>query len=179
MLITACGGPSFRGSPLDTPLAIPDLTLTDEHGQPFRLGDQRGNVMLLFFGYTSCPDVCPTTLATWRRVHEGLGNDAAKVRFVFVTVDPERDTAERLQLHVDAFNPDFVGLTGSAAELESLYQAFDVKFEKNDVPESALGYLISHTATTFVVDPEGMWRLRETYGTEVEDLIYDIRQLLE
>jgi protein SCO1/2 len=179
IVLSACGGPSFRGSPLDEPPSVPDVTLIDEHEQPFRLSDQQGNVVLLFFGYTSCPDVCPTTLATWRKVHQGLGSDVERVRFVFVTVDPERDTPDRLQLHVDAFNPDFVGLTGPPADLESLYQVFDVKFEKNTSSGSALGYLISHTATTFVLDPEGKWRLRETYGTAVEDLVYDIRQLLE
>jgi len=137
------------------------------------------DVVLFFFGYSSCPDVCPTTLATWRRVHEALGEDAERVRFVFVTVDPERDTPERLGMHVDAFQPDFVGLTGSQAELEAVYQVFDVFHEKDTSSQSALGYLVSHNATTFVVDPQGQWRLRESYGTLVEDLVHDIRQLIE
>ena len=177
--LAACGGPSFRGSVLAEPVDVPGFVLTDENGEPFRLGDQRGDVVLLFFGYTSCPDVCPTTLATWRKVHEGLGEDADRVRFAFVTVDPERDTPERLGLHVNAFNPDFVGLTGTPEELEPVYETFGVFYEKDTSSGSALGYLINHTATTFVVDPEGRWRLRETYGTEVEDIVYDIRQLLE
>ena len=158
---------------------MPDFALTDQHGSLFRLSDQRGNVVLLFFGYTQCPDVCPTTLATWRRVHEGLGDDADRVRFVFVTVDPERDTPERLGLHVGAFNPDFIGLTGEPDELQAVYQVFDVFFEKDTSSGSAAGYLISHTATTFVLDPEGNWRLRETYGTPVEDLVYDVHELLQ
>jgi protein SCO1/2 len=135
--------------------------------------------VLLFFGYTSCPDVCPTTLATWRQVYESLGGDADRVRFVFVTVDPERDTTERLGMHVDAFQPDFVGLTGSQEDLEAVYEIFDVFYEKDTSSQSALGYLVSHTATTFVLDPEGRWRLRESYGTLVEDLVHDIQQLLE
>ena len=179
VLLAACGAPSFRGSVLETPMAVPDFTLVDQDGQPFRLSDQQGKVLLLFFGYTSCPDVCPTTLATWRKVHEALGADADQVRFVFVTVDPERDTAERLGLHVQAFNPDFVGLTGSPEALDAVYQVFDVYYEKDTSSGSALGYLISHTATTFVLDKEGTWRLRETYGTEVNDLVHDIRQLLK
>ncbi len=178
LLVSACGSPSFRGSPLDPPVDVPDFQLVDEHGQAFRLSEQRGRVVLLFFGYTSCPDVCPTTLATWRQVHEGLGEDAERVRFVFVTVDPERDTTERLGMHVDAFQPDFVGLTGSQEELEAVYEIFDVFYEKDTASQSALGYLVSHTATTFVIDPQGKWRLRESYGTLVEDLVYDIRQLL-
>lgn len=179
LLLGGCGAPSFRGTVLDPPVPVPDFQLVDEHGQPFRLSDQRGRVVLFFFGYSSCPDVCPTTLATWRRVHEALGEDAERVRFVFVTVDPERDTPERLGMHVDAFQPDFVGLTGSQAELEAVYQVFDVFHEKDTSSQSALGYLVSHNATTFVVDPQGQWRLRESYGTLVEDLVHDIRQLIE
>jgi protein SCO1/2 len=177
--LTACGGPSFRGSVLDEPVDVPDWTLYDQHGDPFRLSDQQGNVVLLFFGYTSCPDVCPTTLATWRKIHEALGDNAQRVRFVFVTVDPERDTAERLGLHVNAFNPDFIGLTGTPEELDRVYQVFDVYHEKDASSGSALGYLVNHTATTFVLDPEGRWRLRETYGTEAADIAHDIQQLLE
>jgi protein SCO1/2 len=164
---------------LEEPVAVPDLALADQHGGTFHLSDQRGSVVLFFFGYTQCPDVCPTTLATWRKVHQALGDDAERVRFVFVTVDPERDTPERLGLHVGAFNPDFVGLTGTQEELEAAYAIFDVYYEKDTSSGSAAGYLVSHTATTFVLDPEGQWRLRETYGTEVEDIVHDIRQLLK
>jgi protein SCO1/2 len=177
--LTGCGGPSFRGSVLDEPVDVPDWTLNDEHGDLFRLSDQQGNVVLLFFGYTSCPDVCPTTLATWRKIHEALGDKAQRVRFVFVTVDPERDTAERLGLHVNAFNPDFIGLTGTPEELDPVYEAFDIYYEKDTSSGSALGYLVNHTATTFVLDPEGRWRLRETYGTEAADIVHDIQQLLK
>jgi protein SCO1/2 len=178
-VLAACGAPLFRGSVLEEPVAVPDLTLNDQHGVPFHLSDQQGKVVLLFFGYTQCPDVCPTTLATWRKVHAALGKDAEQVRFVFVTVDPARDTPERLGLHVNAFSPDFVGLTGSQEDLEAVYGVFDVYYQKDTSSGSAAGYLISHTATTFVIDPEGQWRLRETYGTLVEDIVYDIRQLLE
>jgi protein SCO1/2 len=179
LLLSGCGPASFRGSVLEDPVDVPDFTLTDQSGQPFRLSDLQGKVVLLFFGYTSCPDVCPTTLGTWRKVHEGLGNDAERVRFVFVTVDPERDTPERLGMHVQAFNPDFVGLTGSPEELAAIYDFFGIIHEKDTSSGSALGYLVNHTATTFVLDPDGKWRLRETYGTEAEDFIHDIRQLLD
>lgn len=179
LLLAACGSPSYRGSVLDEPVTVSDFTLTDQDGRPFRLSDQRGKVVLLFFGYTSCPDVCPTTLGTWRKVHQALGQDAGQVRFVFVTVDPERDTVERLGLHVNAFNPDFVGLTGTPEELEAVYDLFGVVHEKDTSSGSALGYLVNHTATTFVIDPDGTWRLRETYGTESEDYVHDIQQLLK
>lgn len=179
MVLVACGGPSFRGSVLDQPVAVPDFGLTDQRGEAFRLSSQRGNVALLFFGYTQCPDVCPMTLATWRQVHEKLGDDADRVRFIFVTVDPERDTVERLRLHVSAFHPEFIGLTGTPDELEAVYEVFDIFSEKDTSSGSATGYLITHTATTFVLDPEGRWRLRESYGTPVEDLVHDIQLLLK
>jgi protein SCO1/2 len=181
VVLNSCGPapPSFRGSVLEEPVPVPDFVLTDQEGQPFRMSDQKGRVVLLFFGYTSCPDVCPTTLATWRRAHEMLGDDASSVEFVFVTVDPERDTAERLGLHVHAFNPSFVGLTGSQEELESVYDIFDIFYEVDETSQSALGYLVNHTATTFVVDGEGQWRLRIPYATPAEDIVHDIQQLLE
>jgi protein SCO1/2 len=181
LLLCACGAsaPEYRGSVLEEPQAVPGFVLTDQYGEPFDLSQQRGDVILLFFGYTNCPDVCPTTLATWRTVYEDLGNDADRVRFVFVTVDPERDSQERLGMHVNAFNPDFVALTGTQDELEAVYDFFDVFYEKDTSSGSALGYLVNHTATTFVIDPEGLWRLRITYGTPVEDIVHDIRILLE
>ena len=178
-LLAACGGPSFRGSVMDEPVPVPGFTLQDHTGQPFRLADQRGNVVLLFFGYTSCPDVCPTTLATWRQVHDLLGDEAGRTRFVFVTVDPERDTGERLGRHVQAFNPDFLGLTGAPEQLQEVYDIFGVYHEVDTTSQSALGYLVNHTATTFVLDPEGVWRLRETYGTLAEDIAHDVQQLLK
>lgn len=179
VLVAACGGPSFRGSELGAPVHVPDFELVDQFGQAFRLSDQQGQVVLLFFGYTSCPDVCPTTLASWRRVHDELGGDAERVRFLFVTVDPERDSPDRLGLHVNAFHPDFVGLTGAQDALEPVYSTFNVIHERDTSSGSALGYLVNHTATTFVLDAEGLWRLRETYGTLDEDLVHDIRQLLD
>jgi protein SCO1/2 len=169
----------FRGSVLSQPVPAADFTLTDQHGQPFRLGDQRGKVVLLFFGYSSCPDVCPTTLSNWKQVHAGLEDDAQQVRFVFVTVDPARDTPERLQQHLALFSPDFIGLAGTLEELESVYRAYGVYYEKVEAPESALGYLVNHTSSDYVIDTEGNWRVRHTFGTPPQDIVHDIRELLK
>lgn len=179
-VLVACesAAPAFRGTVLDPARPVEDFTLTDQQGETFQLSNQRGQVVVLFFGYTFCPDVCPTTLATWKKVHEALGEDADQVRFVFVTVDPARDTPERLGEHVERFNPDFVGLTGPVEALEAVYQTFGVFYEKDTASESAAGYLVSHTASVFVLDTEGNWRLHHSFGTPVEDIVHDIRQLL-
>jgi protein SCO1/2 len=171
--------PSFRGTVLDPGRTVQDFSLTDQNGQVFRLSDAQGKVVLLFFGYTFCPDVCPTTLGTWKQVHDALGKDAENVRFVFITVDPERDTAEQLKGHVQLFNEDFIGLTGSLAELTPVYQDFGVFFEKDTETESAAGYLVNHTASAFVIGPDGVWRLRHSFGTPEEDIVHDIQQLLK
>jgi protein SCO1/2 len=179
--LVACGpdDASFRGTALDPARPVRDFVLTDQHGQPFRLSDQHGKVVVLFFGYTFCPDVCPTTLSIWKRVDEALGEDAENVRFVFVTVDPERDTREQLKQHVEIFNKDFVGLTGALEDLTPVYQTFGVYYEKDAETESAAGYLVNHTASAFVVDGEGQWRLKHSFDTPEEDIVHDIRQLLD
>lgn len=169
---------ALRGQQLDPPRPVPDLVARDQRGQVFRLADQRGNVVVLFFGYTTCPDVCPATLARWKRVRQQLGEDAARVRFVFVTVDPERDTAQKVRKYLALFSQDFIGLVGSESELRPFYQAFGAGFEKVPQPGSAAGYLVAHTAAVPVVDTQGRWRLRFTQETSVDDYVHDLRVLL-
>lgn len=134
--------------------------------------------MLLFFGYTTCPDVCPATLARWKRVRQELGTDAERVRFVFVTVDPERDTPQRVREYLGLFSPDFVGLVGSEKDLQPFYRTFGAVFEKVPQPGSATGYLVAHSAHVPVVDTRGRWRLRFNPETSVEDYVHDLRVLL-
>jgi protein SCO1/2 len=180
LFLPACSAnaPTFNGTVLDPPKPVADFSLTDQNGGTFRLSEQRGHVVMLFFGYTFCPDVCPTTLAKWARVHEALGQEAQDVRFVFVTVDPQRDTPERLGQHMAVFNADFIGLTGPDDELEQVYQDFGVYHEKDTSTASAAGYLVSHTASAFVVDKEGRWRLVHSFDTPSDEIVHDIRQLL-
>jgi protein SCO1 len=180
LLLPACGGnaPKFNGTVLDPPKPVADFSLTDQNGGTFRLSEQRDHVVLLFFGYTFCPDVCPTTLGKWARVREALGQEAQDVRFVFVTVDPQRDTPERLGQHMAVFNADFIGLTGPDDALEQVYQSFGVYHEKDTSTESAAGYLVNHTASAFVVDKQGRWRLVHSFDTPADEIVDDIRQLL-
>lgn len=177
-VLAGCGGPSFKGEPRKTVTDAPDFTLEDQNGRPFKLSEQRNNVVLLFFGYTYCPDVCPTTLTDFREVHRLLGSDAGKVRFVYVTVDPERDTPERLKQYVNIFNPSFYGLSGKPEVLEPVYQAYQIVHEKVTPEGTVAEYFINHTASVAVIDRDGKWRLNEPYGTNPDDIVHDIRLLL-
>ncbi len=180
LLLIACGETlTFRGTEVHPPRLAQDFTLTDQHGRPFRLSEQQGRPVLLFFGYISCPDVCPTTLGTWKQVHKALGEDASRVRFVFVTVDPEKDTPEKMQTHLNLFGADFVGLTGTAQELEPVYRAYGIYHNKVYVASSQLDYTVDHTATEFLIDPQGNLRVTYSFGTMPEDIAHDLQQLLK
>ena len=112
-------------------------------------------------------------------MEKALGPDADRVRFVMVTVDPERDTAERMRVHMDLFSPNFLGLTGTLEELEPVYRAYGIYREKVLVEGSMVKYTVDHTATTFLVDPEGQLRLTYTYGTPADDIVHDLQLLLK
>jgi protein SCO1/2 len=176
--MAGCQQPTFKAQVMESPRPVPALTLTDQHGHPFNLGDQRGRVVLIFFGYTRCPDVCPLTLGTFRETARMLGSDADRVRFVFVTVDPEIDTPEFLDRYLRLFNPQFVGLSGSPTSLDPVYRFFGAAFKKVPVKNSAAGYLMAHSTNVPVIDREGRWRLNVNHDAAAADVAHDIRQLL-
>lgn len=134
----------FKGGLLIPPRPAPDFTLTAADGRPFRLQDQRGAVIALSFGYTFCPDVCPTTLAELVQVKKRLGEPGKKLRIVFITVDPERDTLERLREYTKAFSHGFAALTGPPERLAQVRKAYGVVAEKRVVPGTAATYLVDH-----------------------------------
>jgi protein SCO1/2 len=169
---------TYQGVLIDPPARAADFEMPDQHGVPFRLSEQRGKVVLIFFGYTNCPDVCPVTLSEYKRVKEQLGDKADQVRFVFISVDPERDSAERLKVYINNFDPDFIGLTGDQAELEQIMVDYGVYAERVDVG-SAAGYLVDHTARTYAIDKNGNWRLNYPFGMETDKVYEDILHLLE
>jgi len=169
----------FRGELMREAPPAADFTLTDQNGLPFRLIDQRGRVVLIFFGFVQCPDVCPATLSTWSKVAKQLGDDRDAIRFVLVTVDPERDTPARLGKHLSIFGPDFIGLTGTAEELDAVYAAYGVTHRQVRFFDSAEGYLVEHTSRTFLVDPLGTLRLQYDFDTRPDDLFTDVRWLLD
>jgi protein SCO1/2 len=180
-LLSACGGQpyQFRGTTLEPPSQAADFTLADHNGQSFTLSEQRGNVVLMFFGFTSCPEVCPTTLAEMRAARKELGADAEKVRVVFVTVDPERDTPDRMKRYVTNFDPSFTGLIGTEAELKPIYEAYGVTAIRRELPNSGLKYTMDHTAHTYVIDQQGRLRSLLQYGAPVEDIVSDVRYLVK
>jgi protein SCO1 len=154
-----------------------DFALTDHNGKPRTLADFRGKVVLLFFGFTQCPDVCPTTMVEMASVLQMLGPDAAKVQVLFVTVDPERDTRELLAQYVPAFHPSFLGLYGDAEALRKMAKDFKVFYAKSPgaTPDS---YSMDHTAATYVFDQNGKVRLYARSGNGAAPIAQDIKQLL-
>ena len=153
------------------------LALTDHNGKARTLDDFRGKVVVLFFGFMSCPDVCPTTLAELAQVAKALGPDAEKLQVLFVTVDPERDTPERLRQYVPSFHPDFVGLHGDAAATAQAAKEFKIFYQKQ--PQPGGDYSMDHSAGTYILDPHGRLRLLAQYGAGANTLLHDIRLLLQ
>jgi len=172
------GEASFYGATLDPPRAAPDFSLADQHGGRFRLSEQKGDVVVLFFGYTSCPDVCPGTLAQYRHVKRTLGEEAERVQFIFVTVDPERDSRERLYEYINLFDPEFKALWGELEELQAVWRAYGVYVEKVDAPGSSAGYLVNHTSVSYVIDTDGNLRLIHLYGMPDDQVIHDLKRLI-
>jgi protein SCO1/2 len=153
-----------------------ELALTDHNGRPRTLADFRGKVVTVFFGFTHCPDVCPTTLAEMAQVVKALGPDGDRVQVLFVTVDPERDTQQTLARYVPAFHPGFLGLYGDAEATARAAKAFKVYFQKQPAKDGH--YSVDHSAGTYILDREGRLRLFAGYGTGAPVLLHDIRLLL-
>ena len=168
----------FHGTMINPPLPLTDFSLETSNGEKFRLSDQKGKIVLLFFGYTSCPDVCPVTLATFKQVHERLGEKAQRVKFVMITADPERDDPDKVGAYVSQFNSEFVGLSGSLSDLCEVWNELGVFVEKED-SGSASGYLVSHTSSVYVIDENGALFLMMPYGTDYIETTDDLLQLLK
>ena len=178
-LVNACvrSPASFKATDITGATFARDFALTDQSGQPRVLADFKGKVVVVFFGYVQCPDVCPTTLSTLREVREKLGADGDKLQVVFITVDPERDTGEVMSLYVPAFHPSFVGLRGDAAATEKVAKEFRVLFLKNP-GKSPTSYTVDHSAGVFIFDTQGKIRLYASQNMTVDAYVHDIQALL-
>ena len=171
------GAPKFRASDVTGTAYGREFALAGHDGKPRTLADFHGKVVVLFFGYTQCPDVCPTTLSELAEAMKRLGPDAERVQVLFATVDPERDTPELLAQYVPAFNPSFLGLTGDAEATARTAKEFRIMYQKQPGRNPG-AYTMDHSAGTFVFDPQGRLRLYVSYGQGPEVFVHDIRELL-
>lgn len=179
LAVAGCGGaPDFRATDVSGATDWGrDFALTDANGQVRRLAEFRGRAVVLFFGYTQCPDVCPTTLSAMAEVAKLLGSDAARLQVVFVTLDPERDTPALIAEYMAQFNPGFLGLRGDRTATEAVAKEFKVFYTKQAAGKSG-AYTLDHTAGSYVFDPQGRLRLYIRHGAPAADIAADLRLLL-
>lgn len=161
----------------DPPRAAPDFSLGGSNGADVKLSRYRGKVVALGFGYTSCPEICPTTMAFLAQARKELGAAAADFQVLYVTVDPERDNADKLRKFVTAFDPSFVGATGTSAQLAAVRNAYGVQMKRLP-PMSDGNYLIHHSSFVYLIDRGGDIRAMMPYGVSVDDIVHDVKALL-
>lgn len=176
LALAGCGpdAPKLHGMDLSG-MPTGDFQLQDTGGQERRLADYRGHPVMLFFGFTQCPDICPTALTRAIEIKGLLGADAGKLRVLFITVDPERDTPEILRAYTQAFDPAFVGLRGDAEQTRAAAQSFKVFYQKVATGSS---YTMDHTALTYVIDAQGKLRLALRHQQTAEQCVEDLRTVL-
>jgi protein SCO1/2 len=155
-----------------------DFVLTDQNQQRFELSSLRGNVVLIFFGYTSCPDVCPTTMAKLNSVYKKLGKDAERVKTVYITVDPGHDTPEVLKTDLAIFHIGAIGLTGTKAEIDKVVAQYGASYEITPAPESAAKYTVSHSTNIYGLDTAGRTRILFHYESTPDEIAQGIREIL-
>jgi protein SCO1 len=176
-VLAACGGsgPKFKSTDITGVDYGKSLELEDTSGRVRHLADFRGKAVVLFFGFTHCPDVCPTTLADLAGVMKALGADADRVQVLFVTVDPERDTPQDLDQYVHAFDPRFIALRGDPAATARVAKEFKIYYEKRKQGDT---YTVDHSAQSYVIDPAGRLRLLVRHDRLAEDLPHDLGVIL-
>jgi len=178
--LSACSekGPSFTAIDLTGADYAKDFALTDHNGQLRTLKDFQGKIVMMFFGYTQCPDVCPTSMSEMAAIRQLLGKDGERVQGLFVTVDPERDKPEMLKEYMQAFDPTFLALVPTPEQLVPLAKDYKVYYKKVDGP-TPTSYTMDHTAGCYVYDTRGKLRLFTRYGTKPELTAADVRILLQ
>ena len=172
----ALAAPALKAGVFEPPAAAPELALRGSDGQELKLARFRGKLVLLVFGFTHCPEVCPTTLATLAEARKTLGAEAAAVQVVYVTVDPERDDLTRIRQYLGAFDASFVGGTGTPEALAAVRKGYGVVAEK--VARPGGGYGMNHSSSVYLIDREGRLRAMMPYGHEAKDFVHDLRLLL-
>jgi protein SCO1 len=168
--------PKLYGVVIDPPKPMPDFVL-ESAGGPVKLSDSRGKIVVLYFGYLSCPDVCPTTLAALREALNSLGEKADQVQVLFVSVDYKRDTPEKVRGYATNFHPNFIGLAGSQAQIESVTKDFGIYYKLNQ-PDANGFYTVEHTATVQLLNPAGELMMTWPYGIQPNEMASDLKALL-
>jgi protein SCO1/2 len=174
--VSAAGDAGLKAGTFSPPRVAPDFSLRGSDGAPLKLSHYRAKVVLLAFGYTSCTEVCPVTLAILARARRELGAQGKDVQVLYVTVDPERDTAEQMQKFLAAFDATFIGGTGSAEQLAAVRRSYGVVATRTSV---AGGYSIAHSSYTMLIDRDGNLRALMPFGHPAEDYVHDVRILLQ
>ncbi len=180
LVLTACGGeaPGFRNTDLSSGQLFPRATLYDGQGRARSFEEFRGKAVIVFFGYTSCPDICPSALRKYASLLRTLRDrDAARVQVIFISVDPERDTPERTDTYAKWFHPDFLGLSGTEEQIAEVTRQFKVVYGKKEIG-GGMAYVIDHTAAAYVLDPTGQLRLMLAETAPLEPIIADLQSLL-
>lgn len=175
VVLAACADPALRGTAVDPPKVLPAMQLATAAGQAVSFTG--GKPTLVFFGYTKCPDVCPTTLADWSRIRQRLGERADDVQFVFVSVDPERDTLDIAQRYASTFDAAIIGVTPDSATSATLQRALGASSYRENTT-SAAGYLVAHSAHTFLVDGSGKLVAFYSFGSGWDVMLHDVETLL-
>lgn len=169
---------TYTGTTYEPPVELDDFVMAASTGVDMNLSDFRGQYILLFFGFTHCPDVCPTTLAIFRQVKALLGDDSSQVTFLFISVDSPRDTPDVIAAYLRNFDPDFIGMSGNDETLQAIAPSFGLFYERND-DESQINYSVDHTGRSYLIDREGRLRISYAYGTEAEIIANGIRELMQ
>jgi protein SCO1 len=182
--LTAAGtssadGDGFKSGVFDPPREAPDFELSGSNGSTLTLKQLRGKVVILEFGFTFCPRVCPVTLANLAEVFKKLGPAAADVQLVFVTVDPDRDSPARLREFLQFFHPTFLGATGTEEKLDAVRQAYGVIATKAASENKKLGYEVHHSSSVYLIDREGKLRVLVPFGKSPDAIVHDIKLLLK
>ena len=178
IFLVACGNNStqqFYGSDISAANLDASFSLTNHHGERASLDSYKNKVIAVFFGFTNCPDICPTSLQELKYIKQELGQAGNNFQVLFISLDPERDTQEKLSLFIPSFDPTFIGLYGSTNEVDAManqYKVFHQKVEQGD------SYTIDHSSGIYLIDRSGKIRIRHPYGSPVEGIIADIQQLL-
>jgi protein SCO1 len=175
---TAAQSPTLKSGAFNPPRSAPAFSLRGSDGAEVKLERYRGKVVALGFGYTSCPDVCPTTLFYLAQAREKLGAAGKDLQVVYVTVDPERDTAERLRQYLASFDPTFIGATGTSQQLADVRKAYGIQVSRETLAGTQAGYLVHHSSFVYLIDRAGNIRALLPFGASVDDIAHDVNALL-